>query len=591
MSIQVFYNGVTLQSCTIISWQSNAKYNGPDYLYTENRLTVDAIINPTETSYTGAPVQGSGGTAPYWNTVQTPGISPTVTHYFLQEVLLQPRKLLLIYNPGADALYFPDGAAPVTPANLIRRGFAIDPANGPRPISADIVEAVGATTFLCRYVIEFNTLHSPSTKPSIVLSHRWSQVDEIEPKHYLTTRTTRGRVVVRADQLARNVHVVDDLRDALFQPIASNCKRTFVEVNVSEDGTEATYTIVDEEQMMLFKQQVTDLGITSIDCTHEAEVSKPSIEDVLVPAVEQGFRFGGALGGALAGDLGGLTINIPGVLGGAGFALGAGLGVGLTVLQHLPRAYHAISCVVEGNSTALRKNMEAIALEICLQRLTATGISQTLAATWFKVNHHVTGKTVTVDVKAKAGIDQLINTTTQFLGALSNIPVPSINRQNQIQNITVTGLFRAIANNIESTVSGVVSFPTSLMPDIEYSMDHLPPNATNGSLPMPPSSTFLRYNPSTPGAPLPIPFGGQVTVGAVAGTVNASVLAGANPPPPGGFQSAALGSRGTLVQALITQALVDSYMPPPPTPDASNVVGRPAGIGSGYPPAQNIGMQ
>jgi hypothetical protein len=566
-SLQVLYNGILLDMCENKGWVSDSEYNGPDYLMTKHTLTVASVINPYATAYTATPTQNPGAaanstTGPYWFPTPSPGTSPMVTAFHLQQQLQVPRKLLWISMPACSTVFFPENAANgdvPTQYNDFMNSFVVDPRNGPFPRRVIVKEMIGAQTFTCDFTIEFYTIRSPKTTPNVVLSHRWTQEDSIDLPHYLTRRTTRGRVILRTDSAIDNLVWVDDFRDAICMPIIPNCQRTHVDVAVSEDGSTAQYTLVDEEKLMNLRRYVTAMGVTDIQCTHSSEVSKPSGDEVLMRAAGA-FTYGAGQGAAFGGSI------LPGT-GLAGGLLFGAIQVGLTCLQMLPRCTHTIVCRVFGNQVSMRKQMESLGLGIAVERL-KQALDLSICSTFVMLTHDTMGKYVEVTIRAKEGVGNVIQRT----GLALQVP-------NWVGGATPQDFLAALlpaVGIIAQLPQQAFAINGNIMPDIEYGATaNAQPVPTTGlaivnaaidaDLPKPPSTQFVNYTPPAglPPAPMPI-FNVTQNPAQPLGVLGARELAGA--PINQALFGSAVGSRGTMLNKLLTQYFTGDYNVPNDTP-------------------------
>jgi hypothetical protein len=509
-----------------------------------------------------------------------------VTAFVLQQQLMTERQLLFINVPGSSAVYFPETIPNPVPGQFLNT-FVIDPKNGPFPQHCNITEVIGTQTFYCEFVIEFFTIRSPSNTPSIVLSHRWTQEDNIDLDHYLTTRITRGKVIMRTDVALANNVIIDNFRDDICLPLLPNCQRGPVNVRVLEDGSQAEYSIVDEEKLMNFQKFVVNMGVTKIETTHSAEIGKPSVEDVLVRAggaALRGIGRGAGMGGGLPNWLGGSVTQMM-------FALGFGLfDASLTAVQMLPRQMHVVTCKIWGNQISYRKQMERLATAICLERLSQS-LRLDLSTLWVLVVHDPSGKFVEVQLKVKEGI---VNAFLHSFGLTANAA-------ESVSPFDVLGFINPIINQFANSFGDLglqANLDTGIMPDIEYgNAAFAQPFDILGALPRPPSSGYVGFvSPPPQFAPGPVPpHGGQGGGGGVPqpptvfptalpspqplGSVLISVLPGSpahNPAASGNLRyGGAVGSRGTMLRALLTQYLTAAYTVP----------GRPAAppVATNYP--------
>lgn len=232
MSVLV-YNGVYLDMVDTqgISRQAIYSDDGTTYHWTLWTFDIIAVINQDATSYSAAGVAAAAQ-------------SPVATDTGIRHKLMQPQKQLY-YRVGDENLL-------QCPAN----GYETDADNGPTPISFDILEIQGISTFLVRYRIECRVNECTGGSRPIILSHRWQTRLEIDQDHF-STRIVQGVAVFRGDEVrSQNVNV-DQFRRDLFHPIGQNMQRENVVVDVLSGGNAVQYSFVDREKAF-------NLGVNSV---------------------------------------------------------------------------------------------------------------------------------------------------------------------------------------------------------------------------------------------------------------------------------------------------------------------------------------
>ena len=114
---------------------------------------------------------------------------------------------------------------------------------GPKPLACNIREIVGDKSVVVQWRGEFWVMGTSN----IVLSNRWVVSHQISSGG-MTTRTQRGRCVIRADAITQGtVNNADDFRAALILPQEFGFRRDVIDVTISADGTEALYMVRDVE--------------------------------------------------------------------------------------------------------------------------------------------------------------------------------------------------------------------------------------------------------------------------------------------------------------------------------------------------------
>lgn len=247
----VTYNGVTLEICRQNQFEMRPvkTKDGVDTLYTHFVGEWQCVWNPSATAS---------------NKVGNPlvGDLPAVSLGNLRTILLQPRGHLVV-RIGSDILLqspqeFVDDEGGLS-------SYETDANNGPQPISCNVIAWHGIRSAIVIYRIETWLYECPGTRA--LIAHRWEMTHELD-EHYYTRRIIRGEAVFRTDILLNNVApdgtpaVPDDFRIGLFHPVPAGMQRKKVDVNVSSDGTSASYTAVDEQQTLVI---MADTGVTKVN--------------------------------------------------------------------------------------------------------------------------------------------------------------------------------------------------------------------------------------------------------------------------------------------------------------------------------------
>ncbi len=308
----------------------------------------------------------------------------------IRHPLMQPRGQLILAMNGVPFLISP------WPGDLT------DAANGPFPISFDVLKFIGDKTFLCKYVIEarvnecrppgaigsynpaalggggayvpfkgeaytplgpngainpgnFGALAGAADIRPPVLAQRWYEIADTDDD-YFTTRTVVGRVVFRSDALIRQQLTPDFFRSALRHPIPANMKRDNIRVEQESDGITYTYTFMDHEKPFNWRPN-DNIGYTRVEA-YETQIEQAP--EPLTALIEIGK--GGVFALAGAGILAGANV-IGNLLKGNATSL---MGVIHAITSHYRQH---VRVRVWGHRAGLRKNLQALALSIVRGRL------------------------------------------------------------------------------------------------------------------------------------------------------------------------------------------------------------------------------
>lgn len=248
-----------------------------DILYYRWTISVVATLNP--------------------GTVYGRGLSPTMADVITRQRLLTPRQKLFLVSPSAPGSGGNLGAITQLPADASSAAVPLpyevllecpktfngsinepdsDAKDGPTPLKLDITQIHGTGTFLVRYVIRCHETPSPPSggtgeAPSPLASHRWTMSFGSDD-HYFTVRKIDGKAIFRKDMLAAYDMTVDDFRALLMHPIPLGFKRMPPQAEMSSDGTELNYSILDVEQANNFNPYST--GAVKIDIAESVVLSR-----------------------------------------------------------------------------------------------------------------------------------------------------------------------------------------------------------------------------------------------------------------------------------------------------------------------------
>lgn len=194
------------------------------------------------------------------------GYNAAMSDAELRQRLWTPRGKLKI--TAADA----DGNR-VTWLESPRKGYAVDVANGPKPLSVDVVEATGdGTTFGVYFQIETCVAPCGTYNERLVLSHRWHMTHGYDDDYYLT-RSTKGEIVFNSAVVLRQGIRPDEVRSQFIHPIPLGFKRTGPVISASPDGLTIGYDIEDVDTTIVFDPG--DTGATQMSIVEKVMYDSP----------------------------------------------------------------------------------------------------------------------------------------------------------------------------------------------------------------------------------------------------------------------------------------------------------------------------
>jgi hypothetical protein len=126
---------------------------------------------------------------------------------------------------------------------------------GPKPLSCEVETMLSHGVFLVAFGIEV-CLAACATNPirSPVVSVKWSQSESFD-KDWLSTVTTRGRLVVRSD-LRQSA---DSFRNLCVPGMISDYRRESIEFTLSESGCELGFVVTDKAVAVPVPYGATDM--------------------------------------------------------------------------------------------------------------------------------------------------------------------------------------------------------------------------------------------------------------------------------------------------------------------------------------------
>lgn len=220
------YNGVTMDMVSTMEYSAEPVRDptGTDQELTKVTLTVQVPVNRL---WVGTRKVGPGA----YGTV---GDSMPTSLYRFQQLLEEPRQQLTYTVNGITVLEAPQRIAPGT-------YHKVDAKYGPMPKYARVVQIYGVTTAIMQFSIE---CWVSQCTDRICLSNLWRMRHSLDENGY-TTQVITGRASFRKDFLTRANLQADDFRALLILPADPKTRRTRVDCDVSEDGTELRYSVTD----------------------------------------------------------------------------------------------------------------------------------------------------------------------------------------------------------------------------------------------------------------------------------------------------------------------------------------------------------
>ena len=236
------YNGVTLQVCRMADFHMRPVLDSSsvDFLYQHVRLTVQCVWNPAMTA-SNSVLDGQGN-------VTAPGDLPALSILNLKQTLQAPGKALR-YTLGGQVVF----SSPRVAVLGGNRGALIrDAKNGPNVLDVQVLSIHGTHSAIVLFDVEFYVTdcgNDGSTLGGPLISNRWETSESVDPDTLLTTRTTSGTAVFRADLLSAYGQQPDDYRSLVVPPVPDGYKRYAPDITQTRDGLTLEWTVVDEEQV------------------------------------------------------------------------------------------------------------------------------------------------------------------------------------------------------------------------------------------------------------------------------------------------------------------------------------------------------
>lgn len=164
----------------------------------------------------------------------------------LRARLWLPRKKLILWA------YDRQTGLPIRWLESPRPGMTVDVANGPKPLSVDIVSAAGEPTSVGMFFqVQTAISACPIGSDRLVLSHRWEMSHAHDDNYYLT-RTIDG--TIQFSSAVREVTRTrpDWVRAQFLHPIPVGFRRELPMFKQSSDGLTIRYRITDTDPTIVF---------------------------------------------------------------------------------------------------------------------------------------------------------------------------------------------------------------------------------------------------------------------------------------------------------------------------------------------------
>lgn len=182
--------------------------------------------------------------------------------------LWSPRKKLILWA------YDRQTGRPIRWLESPRPGFTTDVANGPIPLSVDVVSVSGEPhSVAIHFQIATRMSPCPTGSDRLVLSHRWQMTHGHDQDHYLT-RTIDGEVIFNGAVLRATGVKPDDIRRQFIHPIPLGFRRQPPEIVQSSDGLTIRYRVADTDPTITFDSG--DSGCTNVQIAERVLYQNPT---------------------------------------------------------------------------------------------------------------------------------------------------------------------------------------------------------------------------------------------------------------------------------------------------------------------------
>jgi hypothetical protein len=247
----VYYNNVELHNVVTRQWNEECVYDssGTDLLYRKISMRFQGICH--KSAYN--PGVG-GGWGPAYIIAAGVGEGTETTEIFnrIRPLLLMPRQQLRVEMNGKPVLNIAADSRSVQNSSAgnsaAPSGMSADLNNGPTPRVAALTYVVGDQVFRIDFSIECaidaNVSpidNSPLGAGTLILNNRWG-ITESTGDNFAITRTITGNM-----RLATWTMNSQDFRRVVVPPLELSFKRASMSFQVSPNGLDCSYTIVDTQ--------------------------------------------------------------------------------------------------------------------------------------------------------------------------------------------------------------------------------------------------------------------------------------------------------------------------------------------------------
>ena len=247
----LMYNDVLLEVVKLVSHKREAVYDKPklNYMYTRHTLVVRAILSAKTSEHILGPNRYKPNTSTLTPTAKdgnmavvkgevAPHASGLESDNAIRHALMAPRRRLYYVVGSEYVIDAPHGDAPC------------DATFGPIPLFCHIEKIAGMSTISVLFGIQVDITQCPLFKDGENLPpvawHEYSQDVSVDDK-FLSTRTTKGEIRVRADAVAQG-NYPDRFREYFAQSCPAHYKRDSIRIVQHPDMQRLEYVIVDKEQ-------------------------------------------------------------------------------------------------------------------------------------------------------------------------------------------------------------------------------------------------------------------------------------------------------------------------------------------------------
>lgn len=256
MATTVIYNNVRIENCQTREFGQEIVYDpsGTDVLCVRYRLAVEGYIHVQQSAAATHGIQAPG----------LPLAEPLSFHFDRVSALLgEARKPLAVYWEGYQVLL----ARPAESGSA-QPTVNTDVNNGPHPRGLDVVQVTPAAIKV-RWSVETSVSGCAGNglarkAPQKIINNRWS-VSETRDSDFYTTRRIAGTI-----RFAEGLSPKHALADAVVPGLEKGFRRESFEYEVSPNGLEASYAIVDKQVHHAAPWPATQMDVTHNYSTNDA---------------------------------------------------------------------------------------------------------------------------------------------------------------------------------------------------------------------------------------------------------------------------------------------------------------------------------